>query len=124
MTNKGLTESLGSVVKNYNPDEGYNPYRQVTGITYKAIDKIGMAVSGYEPIVKRANGDAYENHPIKTLAMRPSANMSSTKFHRLWAMNNEIYGETFWYLARGEQTQKVKEVYLFSPPRMEFVQDN
>lgn len=124
MTNKGLTESLGSVVKNYNPDEGYNPYRQVTGITYKAIDKIGMAVSGYEPIVKRSNGDAYENHPIKTLAMRPSANMSSTKFHRLWAMNNEIYGETFWYLARGEQTQKVKEVYLLSPPRMEVVQDN
>jgi len=33
----------------------------------------------------------------------------------------EIYGETFWYLVRGENSRKIKEVYLLNPAQMELV---
>ena len=124
LTNKQLSNSLGSVVRNFTGSSEFKPNAQLKGITYKAIDKIGMAVSSYVPMPKRANGDAYENHPIISLANQPNPNMSSTQFHRLWGILGEIYGETFWYLVRGDRTQKVKEVYLLPPAQMELVLDD
>lgn len=121
LTTKQLRNSIGgSVMRNYSMGSSFNPHSQVRGITYKAIDKIGQSVSVYEPIVKRANGDPMVNHPINALFNRPNTiETSSSNFIHLWAMQDEIYGETFWYLARGESTRKVKEVYLLDPAQVE-----
>lgn len=119
LTQKTLNNSVGTVLRNYTSGSIFNPQLQLKGITYKAIDKIGMSVSKYEPLAKRANGDAYENHPIVTLAKNPNPNTNSSDFNHMWTMLYEIYGETFLYLAKGEQSMKVKEVYLLDPSQME-----
>lgn len=124
ITNKQLSNSLAAVTRNYTGSNEFNPNKQVYGITYKAIDKIGLSVSNYEPQPKKANGDAYENHPVKNLAMRPNKYMYGNDFHRLWGMLEQIYGESFWYLVKGEQTGKVKEIYLLPPAQMEIVLDD
>lgn len=109
----------GSVARNFFGRSEFSPNRQLRGITYKAIDKIGMALSVYEPLVEKANGDTLENHPLYVLARQPSPRMNSSDFNHLVGMLYEIYGETFWYLARGEMTGKTKEIYLLNPSQME-----
>lgn len=119
-TKKTLSNSLGVVTRNYAKPAEFSPYRQVTGITFKALDKIATSMSVYEPIVTRKNGDAYENHPLLTLFNKPNPTISSASdFLYLYSMLFEIYGETFWYLARGENTRRVKELYLLQPAQME-----
>ena len=49
---------------------------------------------------------------------------TSTDFIHLYAMLFEIYGETFWYLVKGEMTNKIKEIYLLNPAQIELVIDN
>lgn len=119
LTKQTLSNSMGSVIRDFTSESVFNPQKQLRGITYKAVDKIGMSVSKYEAQAKKANGDAYENHPIITLAKNPNEQSNSSDFNHLWAMLYEIYGETFWYLAKGEVTGKVKEVHLLDPSRME-----
>lgn len=128
LTNKNMgnsvSPSFGQVLQNYGPSERFAPQKQLRGITYKAIDKIGMSVSIYKPQIIRANGDAYENHPLLNLAMQPNSRTNGVDFLHMWAMMYEIYGETFWYLARGETSRKVKEVYLLNPEQIELVFDD
>lgn len=119
----GNGRTLASVLRNYGKQADFRPHQQLMGITYKAIDKIGMSVSVYKPLVEKKNGDTLENHPIYNLAARPNLRQSGHYFHHLEAMLYEIYGETFWYLVRGEQTKKVKEIYLLNPSQMELVID-
>lgn len=109
----------GSVARNFFGRSEFSPNRQLRGITYKAIDKIGMALSVYEPLVEKANGDTLENHPLYVLARQPNPRTNSSDFNHLVGMLYEIYGETFWYLARGEMTGKTKEIYLLNPSQME-----
>lgn len=117
---KSLGNSLGVVTRNYARRNRFEPVRQVTGITYKAIDKIGLLLSIYEPEVKRRNGEPYENHPLITLYNHPNPNIkTASDFIHLYGMLYEIYGETFWYKARGETTRRTKEVYLLPPDRVE-----
>ena len=123
-TSPQLSNSLGTVMRNYAQEAEFSPSRQLKGITYKAIDKIGMSVSVYQPLIEKKKGDTLENHPIYNLARQPNNRQTGHYFHHLEAMLYEIYGETFWYLVRGEQTRKVKEIYLLSPPQMELVIDS
>lgn len=117
--NSGMHKSSGNVMRNYAKGSSFRPEAQLRGITYKAIDKIGSSVSVYEPKVIKKNGDAYEQHPLLKLFNEPHPRDNATDFVHLWAMVNEIYGETFWYLARGEQTNKVKEIRLLNPAQVE-----
>ena len=119
LTQKNLTNSLGTVLRNFTDPSIFNPQNQLKGITYKAIDKIGQSVSKYEPVAKNAKGDAVVKHPILSLAKNPNPQSNSSDFNHLWAMLDEIYGETYFYLAKGETTRKVKEVHLLDPSRME-----
>lgn len=119
-TTKTLGNSItGQVMRNYAKPTQFRPNEQVTGITYKAIDKIGMSLSVYEPVVVRKNGDAIENHPLYTVFKNPNPKDSASDFIHLYAMLFEIYGETFWYLVRGLNTNRVKEVYLLNPAQVE-----
>ena len=121
LTSSNLNNSVtGKVLRNYNKDNQFNPELQVRGITYKAIDKIGMSLSIYQPIVIRKSGDVIENHPITALFNHPNPiQRTATDFIHLYGMLTEIYGETFWYLARGESSNKVKEIYLLNPAQIE-----
>jgi HK97 family phage portal protein len=119
LTAQNLANSIGGIVaRNYNDVETV-PINQVKGITYKAIDKIGASLSVYEPIIKKKNGDALINHPFYNLFDNPNTYSSASDFVHLYGMLYEIYGESFWYLARGETSRKVKEVYLLNPAQME-----
>ena len=114
-----LGNSTGTVLRNYAKGSTFNPQVQLTGITYKAVEKISQAVSLYEPIVTRRNGDAYENHPLLALFNKPNPQQNASDFLMLGSFYYEIYGETFIYLARGESTNKVKEMYHLNPAQME-----
>jgi len=112
----------GEVIRNLTGESDFSPRRQLYGITYKAIDKIGSSLSIYEPEIHKANGDMYVNHPILTLFNYPNRiQKNPSDFVHLFGMLFEIYGETFWYLARGENSRKIKEVYLLNPAQMELV---
>lgn len=112
--------TIGTVTRNYAKAPVFEPQRQVTGITYKAIDKIGLTLSVYEPLVTKANGDVLVNHPLINLFNNPNpVQKTGSDFIHLYAMLTEIYGETFWYLARGEATNKIREVYLLNPAQVE-----
>ena len=119
LTDNNLGNSLGTVLRNYAKQPEFRPHDQLKGITYKAIDKIGTSLSIYEPQVIKKNGDAYENHPLLNLYKQPNPRQSASDFIHLFGMLYEIYGETFWYLVRGENTRKVKEVWLLNPAAME-----
>lgn len=122
LTSQNLGNSIsGQVLRNYQQGSAFNPTRQLYGITYKAIDKIGMAVADYEPLVEKKNGETLENHPLYNLAKQPNPRQSGHYFFHLEAMLYEIYGESFWYKVRGERTNKVKELYLLNPASMELV---
>lgn len=120
-TSKSLSTSLGAVFRNYTKQSTFNPREQVTGITYKAIDKIGQVISTYEPQVVKKDGSILENHPIYVLRDQPNPRQNRSYFHHLGAMLDQIYGETFWYKVRGEMTGRIKEVYLLDPMKMEVV---
>lgn len=120
LTSSNLGNSInGQVVRNYGSGGSFAPNTQLRGITYKAVDKIGMSVSKYRPQIQRRLGETLETHPIYALASQPNPNQSGHYFHHLEAMIYEIYGETFWYKARGESSRKVKELYLLNPAQME-----
>lgn len=121
LLNQPPYQAIGEVVRNYSKGSSFNPQGQLRGITYKAIDKIGQGVSVYEPIVKRIDGTGYEQHPLYNIVAKPNSKQDGVYFHHLYAMLYEIYGETFWYLMRGEDTKKVKEIELLPPDRMELV---
>lgn len=113
------------VARNYINGDGFVPQKQLRGVAYKAIDKIGRSLSIYEPKVSKPNGDYYDQHPLYLLYNYPNPiQRSASDFVHLYAMLTEIYGETFWYLVRGEQSNKIKEIYLLNPSQMELVMDN
>jgi len=115
-----LSTSTGVITRNYAKPSEFQPQLQLKGITYKAIDRIGEAVSMYEPQVKKANGDVYANHPLYNLIDKPNnIQGNGSDFLHLWAMLNEVYGETFWYMPKGETTGRPKEVILLNPPQVQ-----
>jgi HK97 family phage portal protein len=116
-----LSNSMGLVTRNYSQAPSFQPEYQVQGITYKAIDKIGLSMSVYEPIVKRPNaGEPIPNHPLYNLFQNPNPLCNNpSDFVHLLAMLYEIYGENFIYMVRGENTNKIKELYLLPPDKIE-----
>lgn len=114
---------LGRVTRNYQKAPTFDPQRQVIGVTYKAIDKTGASLSVYEPqLEKMVNGEStvVVNHPFYNLFNSPNPLVNSASdFIHLYGMLWEIYGETFWYKVRGENSNKLKEVYLLDPFKME-----
>ena len=122
-TKKQISNSLSAITRNYTKAPSFQPERQVTGITYKAIDKIGSTLSTYQPKVLKTNGEPYNKHPILDVYNNPNPRMSASDFIHMYGMHTEIYGETFWYLARGESTRRIKEIYLLNPDRVELKVD-
>lgn len=108
-----------TIQRNYGKPATFNPHQQVTGITYKAIDKTGRSISDYEIVIKNKAGDVVTNHPLYNLYNKPNPRQTASDFIHLWSMLMEIYGETFWYKVRGVNTNKIKELYLLNPAQIE-----
>lgn len=123
MLGNSVQNALGRVTRNYQKAPSFDPTRQVVGVTYKAIDKTGSSLSVYEPQVQKIDkGEAttVTNHPLYNLYNNPNPLVNSASdFIHLYGMLYEIYGETFWYKVRGENSNKLKEVYLLDPYKME-----
>jgi len=119
-----LGRSFGTVMRNYGQQAKFDPQRQLRGITYKAIDKIGQSVSVYEPIVTRKSGDALEQHPIYNLIDNPNPRQDATDFQHLFAMSEEIFGEVFIYKVFGENSGKLKELWQLNPQQVQLWFDN
>lgn len=115
--------SLGAVMHRFGKGGEFNPEQQLTGITYKAINKIGQTLSVYEPIVS-VNGRNFETHPLYPLHANPNPRWSGTDFIHLYGMVLEIYGESFWYIVKGESTGKAKELWMLNPSQMEIKTNN
>jgi HK97 family phage portal protein len=119
-TSKSLYNSIGSVFRNIFGETEYNPQSQMRGITYKAVDKIGQSVSKYEIQVKTSDGKVMQNNKLIELSKHPNSKYrTSSYFHHLWAMYDIVYGESFWYMAKGETTKQAKEIYLLNPSQVE-----
>lgn len=120
LTNKELSNSLGSVFRNLGTADRFIPIHQYQGITFKAIDKTATSLEVYSPIFLRKSGDPYTNHPLMPVFNRPNPQQTSASdFIYLWASLYEIYGESFWYKARGERTGRIKQLILLDPSRIE-----
>jgi HK97 family phage portal protein len=120
-TAKSVGSSVsGKILRNYQKESSFRPQDQMRGITYKAIDKVALSLSVYRPQVT-SNGDTLENHPLYNLWKNPNPHMSASDFTHMYGMLMQIYGETFWYKAKGERTNKTKELYLLNPVAMELV---
>lgn len=115
--------AFGTVQRNYSKMPDFNPYTQLQGITYKAIDKTGRALSGYELVIKKKTGDVVMNHPLYNLFNKPNDRQTASDFQHLYSMLMEIYGETFWYKVRGLNSNKIKELYLLNPAQIEIKTD-
>jgi len=112
------SQTGGLIARNYTKLPEYNPQYQLQGITYKAVDKIGLSVSVYEPMLMRGETELKE-HWVKKLLEKPNPRQNKTYFLHLWAMLYEIYGEAFFYLERGEFTNQVKAMWLLNPAQVE-----
>lgn len=125
ITQQELGNSIGMVGRNSGYNERFNPYGQYKGVTFKAIDKTATSMSIYAPIFLKPNGEQYQAHPLLSIFNEPNPNQgNASEFIYLWSSLMEIYGETFWYKARGEKTGRLKEVYLLDPSKMELkIQD-
>lgn len=122
MTQKELGNSLGTVLRNFTPEGNYNPRKNFRGITFKALDKIATSAQDYEPQILGRDGKSVKNHPLlSNLLKKPNPRQSMADFIYLFVMHRYIYGEVFIYLARGERSKKVKEMYLLNPSAMELV---
>ena len=127
---KAFSTPLGNsvsanVLRNYGQNDRFSPVNQVRGITYKAIDKIGLSLSVYDLIIAKQDDTKVLNHPFYSVFDNPNPiQRTAADFTHMWAMLTEIYGETFWYLARGESTRKIKEVYLLNPAQVELKMNN
>lgn len=119
-----LSNSLGSVLRNYAKPAEFRPQQQFKGITAKAIERISQSVSLYEAEIENAQDKYVANHPLYNIIERPNPRTSGIDFITLWEMNYQIYGEAFLYLVRGDRTNKVKELYLLNPAMMELIMDN
>lgn len=63
------------------------------------------------------------NHEFLKLMQRPNPMTSQFQFLELHFTFMKLCGESYWYVVRGENSQKPKELYLLHPALMEVVQD-
>ena len=59
------------------------------------------------------------NHEALQLLRKPNPIMSQFQFLEGHFTYMELVGESFWYLAKGKKTNKVREIYLLRPDLME-----
>lgn len=69
------------------------------------------------------NDKVVENHPFLTLIKKPNPMMSQFQFLEMHFTFMNLSGESYWYLARGLNSLKVKEIYLLRPDLMQVVVD-
>lgn len=97
--------------------------RQYSRVTYAVISAIAEEAAKIEFQVVDKNGKPQINHPFIKLIQNPNPDTSQFQFLELHFTYMGIFGEAYWYIAKGENSQKPKELYHLRPDVMEPVLD-
>jgi HK97 family phage portal protein len=73
---------------------------------------------------KDGNETIKTSDPFLELIKKPNKEQSQFMFLELHFTYMKLCGESFWYLARGVKSGKIRELYLLDPSRMEVVIDD
>ena len=97
--------------------------KQYTRVVYTVISAIAEDAAKIEFELK--NGDTViKDHEFLTLMKKPNPDHSQFQFLEDHFTFMEIFGESFWYIARGAKTRRPKELYLVRPDCIEVVIDD
>ena len=58
-------------------------------------------------------------HPFLDLMKKPNPNQSQFQFMEFYFTDMDIFGEAFWYVARGERSKMPRELYRLNPANMD-----
>jgi HK97 family phage portal protein len=94
-----------------------------TGTVYDCVNLISEVISQYEPeIYKGDNEEEEKQHELLTLIQNPQPNIPAGIRGSDLLYGTEAFillsGEAFWYLARGAQTGKPKDIILLNPAKI------
>jgi HK97 family phage portal protein len=70
-------------------------------------------------IGKDGKKENIERHPFLDLMTRPNPNQSQFQFLEFYFTDMDIFGEAFWYIARGERSKMPKELYRLNPANVD-----
>ena len=93
-------------------------------IVYACINLIAESVAQYQPIIKKANGDVLEDHPLLQLLRRPSGladkAVNVTQYDLLYATASfiELQGDCYWYIGKGRTTGMPREIVILRADRV------
>jgi HK97 family phage portal protein len=96
--------------------------KQYTRQVYPIVSAIAEDAAKIEFEIER-NEKPVTRHPFFDLIKMPNPDTSQFQFLEAHFTFMKLSGESFWYLAKGERTQKPKELYLLRPDLMEVAID-
>lgn len=102
--------------------KGKDLMAQYTRYVYAIVSAIAEEAAKVEFEVMKGDKEL-KTHPFLELMKKPNPDSSQFQFLEMHFTYMKLMGESFWYLARGEKTKKVKELYLLRPDLMDLVVD-
>ena len=101
--------------------------KQYKNYVYPIVSAIAeeAAKLSFEVSRKNANGDLVpvKNHEFLKLMEKPNPMQSQFAFLELHFTFMKLCGESYWYIVKGENSKKPKELYLLAPSLMSVVID-
>ena len=100
--------------------------REYKNLVAMCIDLIAKDVALYEPLAYTELGKEknYRPHPFLDLIQRPNSTESKYDFLIAHESFMLLSGESFWFVAKGENTGKPKELYWIRPDVIDIVKDD
>jgi len=95
---------------------------QYTRYVYAVVSAIASEAAKID-LEMYKNDKVVENHPFLTLIKKPNPDTSQFQFLEMHFTFMLLAGESYWYLARGVNSLKTKELYLLRPDLMQVVVD-
>lgn len=85
---------------------------------YAIVSSIAQDSAKIKFEIYKDNDTVVDKHPFKELMKRPNPDMSQFQFLELHFTFMKLAGESYWYIANGENSLKPKELYLLRPDLM------
>lgn len=98
--------------------------KQYQRVMYTVITAIAQDSAKITFIVYKKDDEdktPIKNHPFLDLLKMPNPDMSQFQFLELHYTFLKLTGESYWYYAKGQRTQKIRQVYLLRPDLMQVV---
>jgi HK97 family phage portal protein len=95
---------------------------QYTRYVYAVVSAIAQEAAKVN-LEMYKNDKVVDNHPFLSLIKRPNPDVSQFQFLEMHFTYMLLAGESYWYLARGLNSLKTKELHLLRPDLMQVVVD-